>query len=444
MTTFGEWSQETLRSRAEAQAKAPADHAAADTRDLSPQALRMLVHELQVHQIELEMQNDELRQTQAKLDAARSRYFDLYDLAPVGYCTVNEQGLILEANFTAATLMDSVRSDLVNQPVSRFIVRADQDCYYRARKTLFEDGTSQECELQMLKRSGAQFWVHVRMSAAQDALGAPVQRMVLSDISERKRLDAALQTNNQELGVARAVADRASLAKSDFLSNMTHELRSPLNASLGFAQLIDMGTPAPTATQKANVDQILRAGWYLLDLIGEILDLSSIESGQLTLTMKPVALTEVLADCHALMDTQAHKKNIQMEFSTDGPELTAQADRTRLKQVMVNLLSNAIKYNRPGGTVKVLCSQHAGRRLRIRVQDSGDGLSIEKLAQLFQPFNRLGREASAEEGTGIGLAVSKRLVEMMGGTIGAQSTVGVGSAFWIELAQADNTEEPTI
>jgi PAS domain S-box-containing protein len=436
MSTSDEWSPETLRNRAEAQAKASAAHALAETNDLSLETLRTLVHELQVHRIELEMQNDELRQAELKLDAARGRYFDLYDMAPVGYCTVNEQGLILETNFMAAVLMDTVRSDLVNQPVSRFIVKADQDTYYRCRKALFAVGSPQECELQMLKRSGTQFWVHLRMSGAQDAQGATVQRMVLSDISERRRLDSLLQSKIQELEVARAVADRSSQAKSDLLSSMTHELRTPLNAILGFAQLIDMGSPPPTATQKARINQIIRAGWYLLGLIGEILDLTSIESGQLTVALQPVPVAEMFSDCEELMEELASRRNIHMEFSTNGANLVAQADRTRLKQVLVNLLSNAIKYNRPGGTVKVTCHQQADRRLRIRVQDSGDGLTSEKLAQLFQPFNRLGHENTAEEGTGIGLAVSKRLAELMGGTIGVQSTVGVGSEFWVDLALA--------
>jgi signal transduction histidine kinase len=217
---------------------------------------------------------------------------------------------------------------------------------------------------------------------------------------------------------------------------MTHELRTPLNAILGFAQLIDMGSPPPTATQKARINQIIRAGWYLLGLIGEILDLTSIESGQLTVALQPVPVAEMFSDCEELMEELASRRNIHMEFSTNGANLVAQADRTRLKQVLVNLLSNAIKYNRPGGTVKVTCHPQADRRLRIRVQDSGDGLTSEKLAQLFQPFNRLGHENTAEEGTGIGLAVSKRLAELMGGTIGVQSTVGVGSEFWVDLALA--------
>jgi PAS domain S-box-containing protein len=441
MSASEEWSPETLRARAEAQADILADHALADNKNLSLETLRTLVHELQVHQIELEMQNDELRKSELKLDAARGRYFDLYDLAPVGYCTVNEQGLILETNLMAAVLMDTARSDLVNQPVSRFILKADQDTYYRCRKALFDIGSAQECELQMLQRSGTQFWVHLRMSAAQDAQGATVQRMVLSDISERKRLDGLLQSKNQELEVARAVADRASQAKSDLLSSMTHELRTPLNAILGFAQLIDMGSPPPTAAQKSKVNQIIRAGWYLLGLIGEILDLTSIESGQLTVAVQRVPVAELFSDCQSLMEELASKRDIHLEFSANGVNLAARADRTRLKQVMVNLLSNAIKYNRPGGTVKVTCRQHAGRRLRICVQDSGEGLTSEKLAQLFQPFNRLGHENTTEEGTGIGLAVSKRLAELMGGTIGVQSAVGVGSEFWVDLAQADGPGE---
>ncbi len=438
MSSFGEWSMQALRVRAEAQAKAAPDHGLADTEGLSTENLRSLVHELQVHQIELEMQNDELLQTQHLLDASRSRYFDLYDLAPIGYCTVSEQGMILETNFTAAAMMGAARGDLVNKPLSRFIATADQDTYYRCRKTLFEAGSPQECELHMLKRNGSAFWVQVRVSAAQDPSGAPVQRMVMTDISQRKHLDELLLTNNQELQVARAGADRANQAKSDFLSHMTHELRSPLNAILGFAQLIDMGAPPPSAAQKTNVDQILRAGWYLLDLIGEVLDLTAIEAGKMSLALKATPLTELLADCRTLMEAQASKKNIHMEFCMASPGLAAHADRTRLKQVLVNLLSNAIKYNRQSGTVKVTCSQHPGQRLRIRVQDSGEGLTAEKLTQLFQPFNRLGRDASTEEGTGIGLAVSKRLVELMGGTIGARSTVGVGSEFWLELALADS------
>ena len=214
---------------------------------------------------------------------------------------------------------------------------------------------------------------------------------------------------------------------------MSHELRSPLNAILGFAQLMESGSPLPTPTQKGSIDQILHAGWYLLELINEILDLALIESGKLSLSMEPTSLSEVLLECQAMIEPQAQKRDLRMSFPQfDGP-CFIQADRTRLKQVLVNLLSNAIKYNRAGGTIEVRCRAITAQRIRISVQDSGEGLSSEKLAQLFQLFNRLGQEASAEEGTGIGLVVSKRLVELMEGEIGAQSTVGVGSVFWIDL-----------
>jgi len=437
MTTSTNTPAQALRRRAEDRVRLKANPPLEGLKDLSVESMQRLVHELQVHQIELEMQNDELRASQLELDAARARYFDLYDLAPVGYCTVSENGLILEANFTAATLLGLSRSEMVKQPLSRFIVKEDQDRYYKCRQILFEDGMPQECELRMLQRDATPLWVSLKTSAAHDAKGVPVQRIILSDVTERKRLDGVLQTKNQELEVARAQADQASQAKSDFLSNMTHELRSPLNAILGFAQLIDMGSPEPTPAQKTHVAQILRAGWYLLDLIGEILDFNSIESDQLAVSIEPLSVSDVLLDCQTMMEGLAHKKNIVMNFPPETPEWRVNADRTRLKQVMINLLSNAIKYNRAGGTVTVSCGRTDSQRLRISVRDTGEGLSKEKLAHLFQPFNRLGMENSAEEGSGIGLAVSKRLVELMGGTIAAESHVGAGSVFWIEVNLCD-------
>ncbi len=229
------------------------------------------------------------------------------------------------------------------------------------------------------------------------------------------------------------MAEKANLAKSEFLSSMSHELRSPLNAILGFAQLMETGSPLPTPGQKASIDQILKAGWYLLELINEILDLALIESGKLSLSLEPMSLAEVMLECQAMIEPQAQKSGIRMSFPQFDIPYFVTADRTRVKQVLINLLSNAIKYNRAQGTVEVTCSASAAERIRISVQDTGEGLSPEKLAQLFQPFNRLGQEAGAEEGTGIGLVVSKRLVELMGGEIGVESTVGVGSVFWIEL-----------
>jgi signal transduction histidine kinase len=219
-----------------------------------------------------------------------------------------------------------------------------------------------------------------------------------------------------------AAAEKANRAKTDFLSSMSHELRTPLNAILGFAQLMESGTPPPTpAQQKRSLDQILKAGWYLLELINEILDLALIESGKVTLSREPVSLAEVMLECRAMIEPQAQQRGIGMTFPRFEAPCHVKADRTRIKQVLINLLFNAIKYNRPGGTVSVECSPCPPNSIRISVRDTGAGLSPEQLAQLFQPFNRLGKETGAEEGTGIGLVVTKRLVELMGGVIGVDS-----------------------
>jgi PAS domain S-box-containing protein len=249
------------------------------------------------------------------------------------------------------------------------------------------------------------------------------------DVTERKRLD-------HELESAKSVAEKANLAKSDFLSSMSHELRSPLNAILGFAQLMDSDSPPATLAQKANIDQILHAGWYLLELINEILDLAVIESGKLSLSVEPVSLTDVLLECQAMIEPLMAKRGLRLTLPTFASAPFVLADRTRLKQVLINLLSNAIKYNIMGGLVVVDCVTTTANVTRITVRDTGFGLPAEKLAQLFQPFNRLGQEGSGEEGTGIGLVMSKLLVELMGGTIGVESTVGMGSLFWFELSTA--------
>ena len=255
-----------------------------------------------------------------------------------------------------------------------------------------------------------------------------------TDISEYRRMAIALQTQNDALEIARAAADKANRAKSEFLSSMSHELRTPLGAILGFAQLLETGMPPPTPIQQRSVDQILQAGWYQLALINDILDLALVESGKLSLSLEPVPLSEVMTECEAMVEAQAAQRGVSVVFMQPQSELLVQADRTRLKQVLSNLLTNAIKYNTLGGSVVVDCSSTQPGRLRIGVVDTGVGLSRQQIAQLFQPFNRLGQEVGGEEGTGIGLVMAKRLVELMGGSIGVDSECGRGSVFWIDLA----------
>jgi len=267
-------------------------------------------------------------------------------------------------------------------------------------------------------------------------VGGPDSRkvaVIFTDITQARHLEQALQVRNTELEKAKAVAEEASLAKSDFLSSMSHELRTPLNAILGFAQLLESGPTPPTPSQKRSIERILEAGWYLLELINEILDLALIESGKVSVAREPVPLADVIFECQALVEPLAHKRGIGMSFPHLDTPRFINADRIRIKQVLINLFYNAVKYNQPEGTVAVECTLTPANSIRISVRDTGAGLTPQQLAQLFQPFNRLGKEASTEEGTGIGLVVAKRLVELMGGTIGAESTVGVGSVFWVEL-----------
>jgi signal transduction histidine kinase/ActR/RegA family two-component response regulator len=269
-----------------------------------------------------------------------------------------------------------------------------------------------------------------RASAQQEVLR--LNEQLEQRVQERT---VQLEMANTELAQAMEEARNANQAKSAFLSSMSHELRTPLNAILGFSQILASETLPSTLEQKKEfANHILKSGRHLLTLINEILDLAKIESGTVNMSIEPVSLADILTEVRNMVEPLAAQRKIRILFP-DGPvSAVLRADRTRLRQVLLNLLSNAIKYNRDMGAVVLDCVAVSTDRLRISVQDTGMGLKQEQIAMLFQPFNRLGQENGAEEGTGIGLVVTKRLVELMDGEIGVTSSVGVGSVFWIELS----------
>jgi PAS domain S-box-containing protein len=280
------------------------------------------------------------------------------------------------------------------------------------------------------RKDGRAIVVSLSVSPVKDVEGRIRGAAVIArDVTERKQLHRALEAAKEE-------AERANLAKSEFLSRMSHELRTPLNAILGFGQLLQM--EELTEDQRQSVAEIVKGGRHLLDLINEVLDIARIEVGKLAISVEPVAVDDVVGEAVSLIRGLADQRGLVLgRPGADPNDLHVLADKQRLKQVLLNLLSNAVKYNGAGGTVHLSFGASNGK-VRISVSDTGPGIPGNKLDQLFVPFERLGAEGTAEEGTGLGLALSKRLMEAMGGALGVESEVGKGSTFWAELPRAEN------
>ena len=387
---------------------------------------------------------------QEALLQSEERFRVLFELGPVAMYTVDACGTIQEFNRNAVAMW------------GREPQRGDpSETYCCAYKIYTLDGTlvphaqnavadvlagripaALDVEAILERLDGSRVNVMANVVPLKNGQGDIIGAMsCLVDMTYRKNVEEALFNNNLELKAAKLTAEKANLAKSEFLSSMSHELRTPLNSILGFAQLIESGATPLTVSQSRSIHQIVQAGWYLLELINEILDLAQIESGQQSMILEAVSVNKVMLECATLVEPLALNNHVGITFNVLDDNIHVNADKTRLKQIMINLLSNAIKYNKAGGTVTVdyALSQNL---LRICVIDTGAGLTEEELAQLFQPFNRLGRQANLEEGTGIGLTVCKRLIELMNGKIGVQSTVDVGSKFWIELDLMQETNHP--
>ena len=360
--------------------------------------------------------------------------------------TSDPSGIITDVNKQMEALTGCTRDELIGAPFKNYFT--DPERAEMSIKLVLSEKKITNYELTARSRDGRETVVSYNATTFYDR-DRKLQGMFAAarDITERNRLDQVLQEKNIELENAKLAAEKANLAKSEFLSSMSHELRSPLNAILGFAQLMESDSPPPTPVQKQSITQILQAGWHLLKLIDEILDLTKVESGQVPLSPEPVSLADVMLECQGMIEPQAQQHGIKLLFPCFETPYFVRADRTRLIQVLINLLSNAVKYNSDQGAVEVKCNESTSGRIRVSVSDTGAGLSPEQLAQLFQAFNRLGQETGSVEGTGIGLVVAKRLIELMEGVIGVESTVGVGSVFWFELisvVEPSLSKEPSI
>ncbi|MEQ1620285.1 MAG: ATP-binding protein [Methylococcales bacterium] len=348
-----------------------------------------------------------------------------FELAPTGISYVGLDGRFVKVNSKMCQITGYSPDELLKMVVSDLTHPDDlmHDCElltaFRCSSML-----NYENKKRYIRKDGSIRWVDVKACMVSDSEGRAIHSIDISqDITDQKYAEL----NSIK---AQSAAESANLAKSEFLSRMSHELRTPLNSILGYAQLLEVGSPALTDTQHERIKPIIKAGWYLLKLIEEILDLSVIESGKIPLSMESLLLIDMMSECQSMVETLAVKRGIRMNFIHFDNTWLVYADRVRLKQVMLNLLSNAVKYNSVHGVVKVSCTRDS-KHLCISIKDNGFGLSPEKLAQLFQQFNRLGQETGSEQGTGIGLVVSKQLVELMGGNMSVTSTVGLGSEFCI-------------
>ena len=379
-----------------------------------------LLAELRIHQIELEMQNEELRRAQEALELSRARYFDLYDLAPVGYVNLSERGLIREANLAAATLLGVARGALIGQPLSRFVLPEDQDILYRCRQRLFATHQPQCGELRLRRSDGEPGWVSLDANLGADDSGEPCWRLTLGDIGERKRAEAALAEENR--------------SKDRFIAVLGHELRNPLAPIRHVAEILRLD-PTIDADKLRRLTEILsRQAAHLARLVDDVLDIARIRSGSIRLARQSCDLRQIVACAteQAAPILQPHGQRLEMRLP-DRP-VVVDGDPLRLAQAIVNLLRNASQFSPPQSPV-YLTLESCGDRAVVEIRDVGVGIAPQMLPRLFAPFVQT--ESPPAGGLGLGLALVKGLIELHGGEAQAQSPgPGGGSVFALRLPLA--------
>jgi PAS domain S-box-containing protein len=422
------------------------------------------LHELQVHQFELEIQNEELIRAKTELELSRARYFDLYDLAPVGYCSLESQGHIVQCNLTLASLLGVQRRTLMGRPFAHYICRAAQDRFYRACARPAPGTGAQaagpldlafDCELQMTRADGSALWVY--LTAAEDRPAdslafseRPALRMAVTDITLRKQAQATLLEQQQllrdanqhleqrviertrELEQARSVAEAALHSRGEFLAKMSHEIRTPLNAITGMARLVRKESLSPL--QSERLGKLEHAGMHLLAIINNIMDLSKIDADKLELEAVPLQLHSIVSNVLEMADARALDKPLELVCDIAQVPLHLVGDATRLQQALLNYVGNAVKFTDAGRiTLRVLLLEETAdqAQLLFEVEDTGVGIEARALARLFTPFEQADNATSRKYGgTGLGLAITRKLAQLMGGDAGARSVPGQGSTFW--------------
>ena len=441
-----------LRQQAEVRLKSLPE---SSSENLNEEDARRLVHDLRVHQIELEMQNEELRATQAVLATSRDRYSNLYDFSPVGYCTLDADGIIIECNLTLCQLLGKDRGDLIHYPFGKDVLTGDVPIL---QDMLASHGNSEQQQLRLQPHGNESATLFVLLKLNRVTWHDDRRARWLASISDvtamhrmaeelqqhRDHLEVLVEERTTALHIAKNAADAANVAKSAFLANMSHEIRTPMNGIIGMANLLRRGGVTPDQAEK--LDRIDAAAAHLLEIINDVLDVSKIEAGKIVLEEVQLEIVSLSADVISILSVPANEKGISLVDESEPLMLSVKGDRMRLQQALLNLANNAVKFTEKGSVTlntSVQGETFDSVLVRFEVRDTGIGIDPDAIPRLFGAFEQADNSTTRKYGgTGLGLAITKRLAQLMGGEVGVESAIGVGSTFWFTawLKKADETD----